>query len=68
MQAKKCDRCGKLYEQYEGSEVFEKHGRANAIILIDSDLDNRYWHRKTYDLCPECMAQLVSFISEGKGN
>lgn len=45
---------------------FKEQGKANAIIFIDRDLDNKYWSRNSYDLCPECMAQLVSFISEGK--
>lgn len=66
MRAKKCDRCGKLYEQYDGSKEFKEQGKANAIIFIDRNLDNKYWSRNSYDLCPECMAQLVSFISEGK--
>lgn len=66
MRAKKCDRCGKLYEQYDGSKEFKEQGKANAIIFIDRDLDNKYSSRNSYDLCPECMAQLISFISEGK--
>ena len=56
MRAKKCDRCGKLYEQYDGSKEFKEQGKANAIIFIDRDLDNKYWSRNSYDLCPECMA------------
>lgn len=34
MRAKKCDRCGKLYEQYDGSKEFKEQGKANAIILL----------------------------------
>ena len=42
MRAKKCDRCGKLYESYDGSKEFKNTERANAVILIDRDLDNKY--------------------------
>lgn len=67
MIAKKCDRCGKLYEHYDGSKNFKKNGKANGLILIDRDLDKRYWSRNEYDLCPECMSQLVSFLSQKEG-
>lgn len=33
--------------------------------LIDRDLDNKYWNRKSYDLCPECMKELESFLKGG---
>ncbi|RJW41964.1 hypothetical protein [Anaerobutyricum hallii] len=62
MRAKKCDRCGKLYEHYDGNK---KKGTkdANGLLLIDRDLDKKYWSRSDYDLCPECMVQLIDFIS-----
>ena len=50
MRAKKCDRCGKLYEHYDGSKNFKENGKANGLILIDRDLDKEYWSRKDYDL------------------
>ena len=62
MRARKCDRCGKLYEHYDGSKNFEENGKANGLILIDRDLDNKYWNRKDYDLCPECMSLTISFL------
>jgi protein-arginine kinase activator protein McsA len=62
MRAKKCDRCGKLYEHYDGSKEFKNAERANAVLLIDSDLDNKYWSRKSFDLCPNCMRTLEVFI------
>jgi rubredoxin len=61
----KCDRCGQLYEHYEGSNIFKKSEKANAIYLIDRDLNKKYWGRKDYDLCPECMRKLEDFL---KGN
>lgn len=62
MRAKKCDRCGKLYEHYDGDGK-KKTKNANGLILIDRDLDKKYWSRSNYDLCPECMVQLIDFIS-----
>lgn len=53
--AKKCDRCGKLHEHYDGRREFKNSEQANGVILIDRDLDNKYWTRKTYDFCPDCM-------------
>ena len=53
MRAKKCDRCGKLYEHYDGTKTFKETEQANAVYLIDRDLDNKYWCRKSYDLCPD---------------
>lgn len=62
MRAKKCDRCDKLYEHYDGSKEFKNTERANAVFLIDRDLDNKYWSRKSFDLCPNCMRKLEVFI------
>ena len=62
MRARKCDRCGKLYESYAGSKDFKTNGNANGLLTIDRDMDNKYWSRKTYDLCPECMKKLQTFL------
>lgn len=64
MRAKKCDRCGKLFEHYDGAKEFKHTERANAILLIDRDLDNKYWPRKSYDLCPECMKIIAELLNE----
>ena len=60
--AKKCDRCGKLHEHYDGVREFKNSEQANGVILIDRDLDNKYWPRKSYDFCPDCMRKLEAFI------
>ena len=60
--AKKCDRCGKLHEHYDGCKEFKNSEKANGVILIDRDLDNKYWPRKSYDFCPDCMRKLETFI------
>ena len=58
--ARKCDRCGKLYEDYDGCEVQEGGHRYNKLELL------RGWNDacKTYDLCPECMKSLIKWIKE----
>ncbi len=62
MRAKKCDRCGKFYDFYAGSREFKNTERANAMILIDRDLEDKYWSRKSLDLCQNCMGKLEVFI------
>ena len=63
MQAMKCDRCGKFYEHYAGSKIFYETTKANAVSLIDIDLERKHYSRKTYDLCPECMKELEDFLN-----
>lgn len=65
MRAKKCDRCGKLYEHYNGSKEFKNTEKANGVYLIDRDLDNKHWSRKSYDFCPDCMRKFESFLLGG---
>ena len=59
---KKCDRCGKFYEQYAGYKEFKNSEKANGVLFIDRDLDNKYWSRMSYDLCVDCMRKLEAFI------
>lgn len=61
MQAKKCDRCGRLYEHYDGQKVFPK-SRSNSIGLRDTDIDGKYWTRDHFDLCVSFMAGLEVFL------
>lgn len=52
--AKKCDRCGKLYEwyctEYDGTDI-------NGAGLFR---DRQY--SIFYDLCPECLEELIEWI------
>lgn len=68
MLARKCDRCGKLYEHYSGIAKFKQDRKANGFILIDRDTDNRYWSRDTFDFCSECMQELLNWLKGGKKN
>ena len=67
MQAKKCDRCGRLYEHYDGRKAFPK-SISNSIGLRDTDIDGKYWHRDHLDLCVSCMAGLEAFLYGGTEN
>lgn len=66
--AKKCDRCGKLHEYYTGSIEFKNSEKANGVLLIDRDKDNKYWSREIYDFCPDCMRKLEAFIKNEEDN
>ena len=63
--AKKCDRCDKLYEDYDGIEVVEHGDSYNWLRIFTPSI--KY---KTYDLCPDCMEKLISFLKfeSCKGN
>lgn len=58
--AKKCDRCGKLYELYDGYEVVKGGNMYNTLGLFN------HWDSaiQSYDLCPECMESLIKWIKE----
>lgn len=67
MKAKKCDRCGLLYEHYDGRKAFPK-SLSNSIGLRDTDIDGNYWSRDHLDLCVSCMAGLEDFLYGGTEN
>ena len=58
--AKKCDRCGNLYE----SKDMDICGAiVNGLSLIDRDKQNsRVVGRVYFDLCPECLAHLANWL------
>lgn len=53
-EAKKCDRCGKLYEKYDTYED-------NGIIFTCGDNEEGGTGDKI-DLCPDCMKELKNWI------
>lgn len=58
--AKKCDRCGNLYEDYDGYEVTKKGNKYDKLSL------RHHWKTvaRDYDLCPKCMKSLVKWLKE----
>lgn len=61
-QARKCDRCGQLYEP-KGVLIKNIKGKVNAIKLIDKDFDETYWSRGCLDLCPKCLEELDKWLT-----
>ena len=58
--AKKCDRCGKLYEHYPIDKI---SGNYNAIRFVRMDISGVVdIEKKPMDLCPECMSSFDSWF------
>lgn len=64
MLAKKCDRCGRLYEHYDVRKSFPK-SQSNSIQLRDTDIEGKFFGRDRFDLCEDCMTKLESFLYGG---
>ena len=58
--AKKCDRCGNLYEPKD----MDVYGViVNGLSLVNRDEQNsRAVSRKYFDLCPECLLSLANWL------
>lgn len=60
--AKKCDRCGKLYERYvwEDDDLMPIAGGHGGVSSI------RFYHKgvsgKAFDLCRDCMGDLIFWL------
>lgn len=60
--AKKCDRCGSLYEVYDGIGFTDTtHNKWTGMMLCAPYANG---NNKAYDLCPNCMKALLSFLSK----
>lgn len=74
MNAFKCDRCGKLYEDYHKDKA--KQDRINQVTgLLQVSNSMCFLVRKTngtlstgkcYDLCKDCMNDLIDFMDISK--
>lgn len=58
--ARKCDRCGRLYETYPGA--VNKKLEFNHIVLRDLDERDDWWDRNKYDLCQGCSHELEEWL------
>lgn len=59
--AKKCDRCGNLYEPKDINICGDV---INGLILINCNERNiRIVTRKYFDLCPECLVSLGNWLN-----
>ena len=62
MKAKKCDRCGELYEEYN----HKSPNKPNSIKTLSENVNGNYCLVDIYDLCPECMEQLNQWLKNEK--
>lgn len=61
MNAKKCDRCKKLYEDYRDEET-----GSNAIRLMRRKAGESLLMNEFFDLCPACMESFKNWLKEGE--
>ena len=59
MFTKKCDRCGKLYEQYN---VKNDSKNINGICTMNIDFMQKYFSHELIDLCPDCSTKLINWL------
>lgn len=60
--AKKCDRCGKLYEYYPTGKLIGN----NAIRrLCKNEYGGIIFQDNTIDLCEKCMSEFDEFMTKG---
>ena len=57
-EAKKCDRCGKLYEYYQGVQLIDSGNHFTAVMLCG------HGKTKLFDLCEDCMSQLINWVKQ----
>ena len=60
MLAKKCDRCGKLYEHYGDIDGYGKCNAVKLVYLQANAIEQSC--TDAMDLCPECMEEFKNFI------
>lgn len=60
--AKKCDRCGNLYELYSGIQIGKGGHFYHTALVANSNIS------RSYDMCPECMTKLKEFLTEMEGD
>lgn len=63
--AKKCDRCGTLFEPYNIDEGYKVPTRYANILLRNVLIDkNTYRNPRNYDLCKECNDSFLKWLSK----
>lgn len=63
--AKKCDRCGKLFEPYNIDEGYKVPTRYANILLRNLSIDqNTHRNPRKYDLCKECNDSFLKWLSK----
>lgn len=63
--AKKCDRCGKLYEIYNEHKDNKK---INGVLTVNTvEEAHQYYSNKLLEFCPDCCNEFVQWF-EKEGN
>lgn len=65
MLAKKCDRCGKLYEHYDKVGDERQNGFSTIYMNYCGGRDRIV---ADHDLCKDCMESLIKWFDEKGGN
>lgn len=64
--ARKCDICGRLYENYS-TEIRNASGKVNGVSYIHKSLNSsQLTNCKSMDCCHSCFNAIVSFIEDMK--
>lgn len=61
--AKKCDRCGKLYEHYPAGRKLQYNAIRRLCKIENNGIISE---GVSIDLCPECMEAFDAFMLRGK--
>lgn len=60
MNARKCDRCGMFYEEYN---MINNKKAINGVMLLNIDSNDRYFSHGPNDLCPTCSEEFVNWFN-----
>lgn len=61
--AKKCDRCGKLYEHYPSGNKIEYNSVRRVCRFQNGEINCQ---NTVLDLCPECISEFDKWMIGGK--
>lgn len=67
MDAKKCDRCGRFYEEYGDYSVSNRNFKVKKPSMIRTGtktVTENFVCEKHFDLCPICMDELDKFLTD----
>ena len=71
MNAKKCDRCKKYYDEYAGihkrseeGTVFQNYEIPYNQLIINNHTYSKSVPKKCFDLCPDCMIELYKWLTK----
>lgn len=69
MNAKKCDRCGRFYEEYGDYLADGKNydiEKSSMIRVGTETITGKFICENHFDLCPKCMSELNEFLGYEK--